>query len=107
MGSGSGGTNGWFPTGTNIYDLASVGPNLFATGTFPNANGDARADNVAFFDGTAWHPLGSNGAGNGPWVGDGPSRSRSSTGSSMQQGTSPAPAATPRRGPSPRSRSRR
>jgi hypothetical protein len=36
-----------------------------------NANGDARADNVAFFDGTTWHPLGSDGAGNGPWSGTG------------------------------------
>ena len=71
MGSNTGGTDGWFPTGTNIYGLASVGSNVFATGTFQNANGDARADNVAWFDGTAWHPLGSNGAGNGPWVGEG------------------------------------
>ena len=44
---------------------------LFATGTFQNANGDTRADNVAFFDGTAWHPVGSDGAGNGPWTGTG------------------------------------
>ena len=44
-----------------------TGSNLFVTGTFQNANGDARADNVAWFDGTAWHPLGSDGAGNGPW----------------------------------------
>jgi hypothetical protein len=40
-------------------------------GTFQNANGDARADNIAWFDGTNWQPLGSNGAGNGPWVGEG------------------------------------
>jgi hypothetical protein len=71
MGSNSGGTDGWFPVGTNIYDLISVGPNVFATGTFANADGDARADNIAFFDGTAWHPVGSNGAGNGPWSGEG------------------------------------
>ena len=71
LGSNTGGTDGWFPTATNIYGLASVGSNVFATGTFQNANGDARADNVAWFDGTAWHPLGSNGAGNGPWVGEG------------------------------------
>ena len=59
------------PAATNIYDLASVGSNVFATGTFQNANGDARADNIAWFDGTDWHPVGSNGAGNGPWVGEG------------------------------------
>ena len=48
-----------------------VGSHLFVTGTFQNANGEARADNAAFFDGAAWHPLGSDGAGNGPWVGTG------------------------------------
>jgi hypothetical protein len=71
MGSNSAGTDGWFPVGTNIHDLVSVGANVFATGTFANAGGDARADNIAFFDGTAWHPVGSDGAGNGPWVGEG------------------------------------
>jgi hypothetical protein len=71
VGSNASGADGWFPTGTNIYDLASDGSNLFATGTFQDANGDARADNVAWFDGTGWHPVGSNGAGNGPWVGEG------------------------------------
>ena len=71
IGSNSAGTDGWFPAATNIYGLASVDANVFATGTFQNANGDARADNIAWFDGTNWHPLGSNGAGNGPWVGEG------------------------------------
>jgi hypothetical protein len=71
MGSNTSGANGWFPTSTNIHDFASVGSNVFATGTFQNANGDARADNIAWFDGTKWQPVGSNGAGNGPWVGEG------------------------------------
>jgi hypothetical protein len=71
LGSNTAGTDGWFPAATNIYGLASAGSNVFATGTFQNADGDARADDVAWFDGTAWHPLGSNGAGNGPWVGEG------------------------------------
>ena len=71
MGSNSAGTNGWFPAATNIYGMASSGANVFATGTFQNADGDARADNVAWFDGTNWKPVGSNGAGNGPWVGEG------------------------------------
>jgi trimeric autotransporter adhesin len=70
-GSNTAGTNGWFPTGTNIYGLTTLDSKVFATGTFQNANGDARADNVAWFDGTNWQPLGSNGAGNGPWVGEG------------------------------------
>ena len=29
-----------------------------------------RRDVVAYFDGSTWRPLGSNGHGNGPWVGD-------------------------------------
>ena len=68
---GSNSENGWFPAGTSIYGLAGTGTNLFATGTFQDANGDARADNVAWFDGSDWHPLGSNGAGNGPWPQEG------------------------------------
>ena len=44
---------------------------LFAAGAFQNANGDARADNIAFFDGTEWRPVGSDGAGDGPWSGTG------------------------------------
>jgi hypothetical protein len=71
MGSNTGGTNGWFPAGTNIHDLVSAGSNVFATGTFQNANGEPRADNIAWFDGTKWQPVGSDGAGNGPWVGEG------------------------------------
>ncbi len=71
MGANSAGTDGWFPPTTNIYDLTSFGSNVFATGTFQNAGGDARADNIAWFDGTEWKPVGSNGAGNGPWVGEG------------------------------------
>ena len=71
MGSNTGGADGWFPAATNVYGLASDGVNVFATGTFLDANGDARADNIAWFDGTEWKPVGSNGAGNGPWVGEG------------------------------------
>ena len=71
VGAGSGGANGWFPAVASIHDLTAFGSNLFVTGVFQNAGGDARADNAAFFDGTAWHPLGSDGAGNGPWSGDG------------------------------------
>jgi len=71
MGSNHGGADGWFPAATNVYDLASVGSHVFATGTFQNANGDGRADNIAFFDGSTWRPVGSNGAGDGPWAGEG------------------------------------
>ncbi len=61
----------WFPPAASINALAGTGNYLFATGTFLDANGDARADNVAFFDGSQWHPVGSDGAGNGPWNGAG------------------------------------
>jgi hypothetical protein len=71
LGAGSGGLNGWFPAVASISALAGEGSNLFVTGSFQNANGDARADHVAFFDGTSWHPLGSDGAGNGPINGNG------------------------------------
>jgi hypothetical protein len=67
LGSDTGGTNGWFSTSTSIYGLTAAGRSrVFATGSFQNANADARADEVAWFDGTDWHPVGSNGAGNGP-----------------------------------------
>jgi hypothetical protein len=71
VGAGSGGGDGWFSTLTSIEDLAGVDSNIFVTGTFLDANGDPRADNIAFFDGTAWRPVGSDGAGNGPWGGTG------------------------------------
>jgi hypothetical protein len=71
LGADSGGGNGWLPAATSIYALASDGSRLFVSGSFQNANGDPRADNVAFFDGADWHPVGSDGAGNGPWSGTG------------------------------------
>ena len=71
VGADSGGANGWFPAAASINALVGTGSHLFATGTFQDANGDARADNIAFFDGTDWHPVGSDGAGNGPWIGNG------------------------------------
>ena len=71
VGAGTGGANGWFPTTTSINALVSDGSHLFATGSFLDANGDPRADNIAWFDGSAWHPVGSDGAGDGPWSGTG------------------------------------
>jgi hypothetical protein len=71
LGADSGGANGWLPTTASINALTGFGANLFVSGSFQNANGDARADNIAFFDGTTWHPVGSDGAGNGPWNGTG------------------------------------
>jgi hypothetical protein len=71
LGANSAGTDGWFPATAAIYALAADGQSLFATGSFLDAGGDPRADYVAFFHAGQWHPLGSNGAGNGPWSGDG------------------------------------
>jgi hypothetical protein len=73
--NGSG--DGWFPASAFIYGLdttafvTNVGTAVFATGSFQNAGGDARADAVVYFDGTRWHRVGSDGAGNGPWGGNG------------------------------------
>ena len=71
VGSGSGGTNGWFPATTTIDALTSFGSELYAAGLFLDANGNPAADNVAVFAGGAWHAVGSDGAGNGPWSGQG------------------------------------
>jgi hypothetical protein len=54
------------PAGHHDHALIGTGTYVFATATFQNASGDARADNVAFFDGTDWHPVGSDGAGGDP-----------------------------------------
>ena len=66
LGANTGGLDGWFPTPTTIDGITSDGTNIYATGNFQNANGDPTADFVASFDGTNWHPIGSDGAGNGP-----------------------------------------
>jgi hypothetical protein len=72
MGSNTAGADGWFtPTSYNIQALTALGSYVFAAGGFQNANGVATADDIAWFDGTAWHPIGSNGAGDGPLNGDG------------------------------------
>jgi len=66
MGSDTAGTGGWFNSFASLYGMATSGSLVFTAGSFQNANGVATADDIAYFDGTAWHPLGSNGAGNGP-----------------------------------------
>jgi trimeric autotransporter adhesin len=71
MGSATGGANGWFPASSFLYAMTTSGSRVFAAGSFQNANGDPRADFIASFDGSAWHNVGSNGAGNGPWLGNG------------------------------------
>jgi hypothetical protein len=43
------------------------GAPLVAAGSFQNANGTATADGIAYFDGAQWRPVGSDGAGNGPF----------------------------------------
>ena len=66
LGSNTAGRDGWFPTTSFIYALAASGPYVFAGGEFQNANRDPTADFAAYFDGTAWHRVGSPVAGNGP-----------------------------------------
>ncbi len=64
LGANTAGTDGWFPTSATIDGLTTFSSLVFATGSFQDANGEARADSIAYFDGT-WHPIGSDGAGNG------------------------------------------
>lgn len=67
VGTNSAHTNGWFPTSAFIYALATYGSIVVAAGSFQNADGIATADEIAYFDGAHWRPIGSNGAGNGPF----------------------------------------
>jgi hypothetical protein len=71
VGSNTAGTDGWFPESAFINGMANDGTNVYATGSFQNANGDPTADFIASFDGSNWHAVGSDGAGNGPWSGNG------------------------------------
>ena len=68
VGSDTAGTNGWFSTATayTIDALETYGSIVVAAGSFQNANGRVTADNIAYFDGSTWRPVGSNGAGDGP-----------------------------------------
>lgn len=56
----------YFSTPTFIGALAVAGSLVFAGGNFQDADGDPLADAIVYWDGLAWHPVGSNGAGNGP-----------------------------------------
>ena len=60
--------NGWFTTTTFINALSTSGSLVFAAGSFQNAHGIATADDIAYFDGSSWRPVGSDGAGNGPMI---------------------------------------
>jgi hypothetical protein len=66
VGENTAGTDGWFPTSSTIDALTHYGSIVVAAGSFQNANGNSAADQIAYFDGTTWRPLGSDGAGNGP-----------------------------------------
>jgi hypothetical protein len=69
VGSNSAGTDGWFPLSSTIDALATYGSTVVAAGSFQNANGVSTADQIAYFDGSRWRPIGSDGAGNGPLPG--------------------------------------
>jgi plastocyanin len=71
LGSNTATTDGYFPASTFINGLVASGGNLYATGSFQNADGQATADEVVGFNGFSWVPLGSDGAGNGPLPGPG------------------------------------
>ena len=107
LGADPAGDDGWFPTSTFIYGMTVSAAGIFATGTFQNANGDPRADNVALFRNGAWQPLGSDGAGNGPWIGNGLALAIAKAATCSPPGASRAPEETRRRTRSPPSRSAR
>ncbi|HZZ97721.1 MAG TPA: hypothetical protein VFE19_11920 [Jatrophihabitantaceae bacterium] len=69
VGANTAGNDGWFSTTTFINALTTYGSLVVAAGSFQNANGTANADEIAYFDGTKWRPIGSDGAGNGPLPG--------------------------------------
>ena len=73
LGADSSGGDGWLMSafGTAINALTGVGSNLFVTGQFLDADGKPLADTIAQLDGSNWHPMGSDGAGNGPVNGTG------------------------------------
>jgi hypothetical protein len=66
MGADKAGTNGWFPTTAYIYALGASGSLVFAGGSFQDANSTKAADMVAYYDGDAWRPIGSDGSKGGP-----------------------------------------
>lgn len=74
LGSNGAGTNGWFPAVSYIYAVqtytSSTDSLVIAAGSFQNADGRPAADMIAYFDGTTWRPLGSDGAGGGPINGE-------------------------------------
>jgi len=59
----------YFSTPATILALTVDGSFVFAGGNFQNADGDPLADAIVYWDGAAWHPVGSDGAGNGPLSG--------------------------------------
>jgi hypothetical protein len=71
LGADAAGDNGWFPASTFIYGMTVSSSVVFATGSFQDGDGNPLADNVAAFSAGAWRHLGSDGAGNGPWIGNG------------------------------------
>ncbi len=73
VGANAAGTDGWLPNpppSALIYSLAASGSTIYAGGAFQNADGNPLADNIGEFDGSAWGPLGQDGAGNGALQGN-------------------------------------
>jgi hypothetical protein len=52
-----------------VRDQAARTRLVIAAGSFQNANGNAAADQIAYFNGVSWRPVGSDGHGNGPLAG--------------------------------------
>jgi hypothetical protein len=53
------------PINGNVYTILVDGSDVYVGGSFTNAGGIDEADNIARWDGNAWHSLSHNGSGNG------------------------------------------
>jgi hypothetical protein len=73
VGANAAGTDGYLPAVTSIDALFTSGSHVYASGNWLDVGGDPTADYLADFDGTAWHPVSSNGAGDGALAGKGES----------------------------------
>jgi hypothetical protein len=62
VGSDNTGANGYFPPSATVNEITMSGSLLFAAGSWQNANGAPTGDMIAYFNGTIWRPLGTNGA---------------------------------------------
>jgi hypothetical protein len=62
---GGNGVSGVIPPPANVYALTFFGSDLYAGGSFKDANGDLKGDGIIKWNGSSWVTLGDNGLGDG------------------------------------------